>query len=60
MVTNFKAKIGEIGRLTFIRCLPWHSKTECDIAIPISKSSSAMTGYIVKKFGELRSSNSGV
>ena len=30
--------MGEIGRLTFIRRLVWHSKTAGNIAIPISEA----------------------
>jgi len=33
--------MGEIGRLTFIRRLVWHSKMAGNIAIPISEFSEA-------------------
>jgi len=58
MATNFRVKIGKVGRLIFVRCLvilKW---------ITISpfwflKVHLWRSGYIVRKFGELRSSNSG-
>jgi len=41
LASNFRVKIGEIGRLTFI-CRLGILKTEWNIAIPISTGSSAM------------------
>jgi len=40
MATNFRVKMGEIGRLTFIRRLG--ITKQWNVTIPISKGSSAM------------------
>ena len=59
MATNFRVKIGEIGLFTFIRS---HGISKRSAISPFwfLKFHLWWRGYIVLKFGELRSSNSGV